>query len=41
MGHANLAATQIYTRASDLQRRAGMLALPVRPLLHHSGRLAA
>lgn len=41
MGHANLATTQVYTRVSDLQRRAGIMALPRRPLPEHSGRLAA
>ena len=41
MGHANLATTQIYTRVSDAQRKAGIVALPSRPVPEHSGRLAA
>ena len=41
LGHANLSTTQIYTRVSDLQRRAGILALPARPVPDRSGRLAA
>lgn len=41
MGHANLATTQIYTRVSDIQRRAGINALPSREVPAHSGRLAA
>lgn len=41
MGHANLATTQIYTRVSDIQRRAGISALPSRAVPEHSGRLAA
>nr|WP_274635517.1 tyrosine-type recombinase/integrase [Microbacterium bovistercoris] len=41
MGHANLATTQIYTRVSDHQRRAGILALPAHQVPDQSGRLAA
>lgn len=41
MGHASLATTQVYTRVSDRQRRAGMDALPGHPLRSRSGRIAA
>lgn len=41
MGHANISTTQVYTRVSDVQRRAGINALPAHVPPAHSGRIAA
>lgn len=41
MGHADISTTMVYTRVSDQQRRAGIMALPTHDVPVHSGRLAA
>lgn len=41
MTHEDLTSTQIYTRVSDRMKRAGITALPPRPIPIHSGRHAA